>query len=113
MSREIDGVFAINDTAAVAAMRIMRLANRKVPTEVEVVGFGDDPIANVTEPTLTSVEQNGKEMGRAAMEMLIEQIESGLVVSRATRKMLEPHLIERESTGGTSISEKHLVLGGG
>ena len=113
VSREIDGVFAINDTAAVAAMRIMRLANRKVPTEVEVVGFGDDPIANVTEPTLTSVEQNGKEMGRAAMEMLIEQIESGLVVSRATRKMLEPHLIERESTGGTSISENNLVLGGG
>ena len=113
VSREIDGVFAINDTAAVAAMRIMRLSNRKVPTEVEVVGFGDDPIANVTEPTLTSVEQNGKEMGRAAMEMLIEQIESGLVVSRATRKMLEPHLIERESTGGTSISENNLVLGGG
>lgn len=95
----IDGLFAINDDTTVLAMKALRKAGRRIPEDIEVVGFGDDPIAAIIEPSLTSVEQNGYEMGRAAMNILIDQIESGLVVNRSIVKTMSPNIKERESTG--------------
>lgn len=95
---EIDGLFAINDDTAVAAMKALKQVGRRIPQDVEIIGFGDDPIAAIVEPSLTSVEQNGYEMGCEAMKTLIDQIESGLVVNRSIEKAMEPRLIERESS---------------
>lgn len=101
---KIDGLFAINDNTTATAMKILRSAGRSIPADVEVVGFGDDPIAAIIEPSLTSVEQNGYEMGREAMGLLIDQIESGLVVNRSIIRTLEPRIKERESTGGPGLA---------
>lgn len=95
---EIDGLFAINDDTAVEAIKILKRSGRRIPEDVEVVGFGNDPAADIIEPSLTSVEQNGYEMGCMAMKLLIDQIESGLVVNRPISKVLEPKINEREST---------------
>ncbi len=100
MTGEIDGVFAVNDATAVGALKMLKKGGIRVPEDVEVVGFGDDPMAEVVEPSLTSVEQNGYEMGREAMRILIEQIESGLIVTKPEVCVMEPHVKERESTGG-------------
>lgn len=94
----IDGLFAINDNTAIAAMKILKAGGYKIPQDIEVVGFGDDPSAEIVEPALTSVEQNGYEMGCQAIKLLIDQIESGLVVSRPIVKVLTPKIKEREST---------------
>lgn len=98
MAKDIDGIFAINDGTAIEAMKILKSMGRKIPDEVEVVGFGNEPSADIIEPSLTSVEQNGYEIGRQAMRLLIDQIESGLVVSRPLSKVLEPKVKERNST---------------
>lgn len=96
---EIDGLFSINDDTAIMAMKILRKAGRRIPEDVEVVGFGDDPTTVIVEPSLTSVKQNGYEMGKLAMNLLIDQIESGLVVNKSIVKTLKPEVKERESTG--------------
>ncbi len=99
IAKDIDGLFAINDSTAVTAMKMLRDAGRRIPEDIEVVGFGDDPVAAIVEPSLTSVEQNGYEMGRLATNLLIDQIESGMVVNRSIIRTLEPKIKERESTG--------------
>lgn len=99
IASEIDGLFAINDDTTVVAMKALRKAGRRIPEDIEVVGFGDDPIAAIVEPSLTSVKQNGYEMGRVAMNVLIDQIENGLVVNKSIVKTLKPEVKERESTG--------------
>lgn len=99
IANEIDGLFAINDSTAVTAMKMLRNAGRRIPEDIEVVGFGDDPVAAIVEPSLTSIEQNGYEMGRLATNLLIDQIESGMVVNRSIIRTLEPKVKERESTG--------------
>ncbi len=99
IANDIDGLFAINDSTAVTAMKMLRDAGRRIPEDIEVVGFGDDPVAAIVEPSLTSVEQNGYEMGRLATNLLIDQIESGMVVNRSIIRTLEPKIKERESTG--------------
>jgi len=71
----IDGVFAVNDFSAITAMHILQEAGYLVPGQIKVVGFGDDPIANIVRPRLTTVEQKGFEMGKKAIEMLIDHME--------------------------------------
>lgn len=69
-----DALFAINDRTAVLAMKYLRAHNIPVPGKMRVVGFNDDPISEVAEPSLTTVMQPGYEVGKLAMGILIEEI---------------------------------------
>lgn len=66
-----DSVFAQNDISAAGAMRALRAAGRSVPGDIAVVGFDDIPMAQHTEPPLTTVHQPAREMGETAATMLL------------------------------------------
>jgi LacI family repressor for deo operon, udp, cdd, tsx, nupC, and nupG len=67
-------VFAASDQMAVGAMGELRARGRNVPQDVSVVGFDDIVLAEAVEPPLTTVNQPRREIGQAAMTMLIEQL---------------------------------------
>ena len=75
-AKHADGLFAVNDFTAVAAMQVLRENNFGVPHDIAVGGFGDDPIATMVYPSLTTVEQKGYEMGYEAARLLIERLRS-------------------------------------
>jgi DNA-binding LacI/PurR family transcriptional regulator len=67
----IDAVFAASDLMAVGVIRALCRARRRVPEDVAVVGFGDEVLAQHTNPPLTTVRQPVDAMGeRAARELL-------------------------------------------
>jgi LacI family transcriptional regulator len=66
-----DGVFAANDTSAVACIREFKLAGISVPEDIAVVGFNNDPISRVIEPNLTTIHYPGQEMGEIAASTLL------------------------------------------
>lgn len=70
-----DAIFAINDPTAIEIMLVARSRGIKIPQELGVVGFSDDPIAAIIEPALTTVSQPVLDIGRQAARLLIEQIE--------------------------------------
>ena len=74
-AREIDAIFAVNDFTAIAAMQLLQENGFMIPDDIAVAGFGDDPIATVVRPKLTTVEQKGFEMGRESLQLLIHRIE--------------------------------------
>jgi len=76
LAPEIDGIFAVNDFTAIAAMQLLQENGYKIPEDIAVTGFGNDPIASIAYPPLTTVEQRGFEMGRQAVEILIRRIEN-------------------------------------
>lgn len=76
LAPEIDGVFAVNDFTAIAAMQLLQDHGYRIPDDIAVTGFGNDPIAGIANPPLTTVEQRGFEMGRQAVEILIRRIEN-------------------------------------
>ncbi|HAK00128.1 MAG TPA: LacI family transcriptional regulator [Bacteroidales bacterium] len=76
MAPHIDGVFAVNDLSAIAIMNLLMDAGYQIPDTIKVAGFGDDPIASIVRPRLTTVEQKGFMMGKKAIEMLLERIEN-------------------------------------
>jgi LacI family transcriptional regulator len=95
---QIDGIFAVNDSTAIAAMQMVQKLGRNVPNDVAVVGFGDGPIALITCPTLTTVEQKGYEMGTEAIDLLLHRIDNEGVSDSFQTKVLAPAIIAREST---------------
>lgn len=95
---EIDGIFAINDTTAIAAIQVLQKNGYRVPEDIAVIGFGDGPMSDIVSPTLSTVEQKGYEMGAEAMRMLIQQIENGIAEVDYETRVFTPILRPREST---------------
>jgi len=68
----LDAVFAASDLMAAGALRTLAEAGRRVPDDVALVGYDDDPIAASTSPPLTSVRQPIEEMGREMARLLLD-----------------------------------------
>ncbi|WP_372947991.1 LacI family DNA-binding transcriptional regulator [Mariniphaga sp.] len=94
---EIDGIFAVNDLTAIGAMQTLQKRRIKIPGEVAIVGFSDGRFSGITDPTLTSVDQHGYEMGTVATRMLLKRILSKEDYPCET-KVLNANLIVRGSS---------------
>ncbi len=98
LAPHIDGLFAVNDFTAIAAMQVLQEAGYKIPDNIAVVGFGNDPIASIACPALTTIEQNGFEMGSHAVEILIRRIENpGTFIDFQTRVV--PVFLKKRASG--------------
>jgi DNA-binding LacI/PurR family transcriptional regulator len=91
----IDGLVCASDLIALGAMRWLRSHGHDVPGEIAVIGFDDIEAAAHCSPALTTMRQDVKVAGETLVEMLLQLIETGTEKSR----LMEPHLIVRESCG--------------
>lgn len=82
---------------ALGAIRAARRAGLSVPDDVSVVGFDDSAFMNCTDPPLTTVRQPIEALGRAAVTLLVNQIEGAVVTP--DELLFEPELVVRGSTG--------------
>ncbi len=69
-----DAVFAVNDPVALGVYEVLKKKGLKIPEDLSVVGFSNNPISAFVNPALTTVEQPSFEMGKAAADLLIKQI---------------------------------------
>lgn len=87
--------FADNDALAVGAMRALSETGHPVPDEVSIIGFDDLDYASVAHPPLSTVHVPRFDIGRMAVERLIEQAEHRRAYSCVTH--VSTTLVERES----------------
>lgn len=99
---KVDAIFSANDTAAISAMQYLKSKGIKIPEEIAFVGFSNEPVSAVIEPSLTTVSQSDFEMGRVATSLLVNQIEKRKDVNFNQTKILKSKLIIRK----TSIKKK-------
>jgi LacI family transcriptional regulator len=97
MNEKPDGVFAANDTSAVACMRELKLTGIKIPEDIAFVGFNNDPVSKVIEPNLTTVNYPGQEMGEVAAATLLNKLTKSNTVNLNTI-VLRHELIIRQSS---------------
>ncbi|RNL81873.1 LacI family transcriptional regulator [Sinomicrobium pectinilyticum] len=95
---DIDGIFAANDVSAIGAVKYLKKNDKKIPDDVAIVGFSNEPISEVIEPSLTTIDQSGFEIGKMACDLLIHNIQSGDNLVHNKTIILNPTLIERESS---------------
>lgn len=93
-----DGIFANNDMTAIGAIKAIGSKGLKVPDDVAVVGYSDWLLSAMMEPSLTMVAQPGYEMGKAAAEILLTQINAPEGEMEMDSRILETELIIRQSS---------------
>jgi DNA-binding LacI/PurR family transcriptional regulator len=93
----VTGVICGSDVLALGAIRAVRRAGLSVPRDVSVVGYDDSAFMNCTDPPLTTVRQPIEAMGKAAVTLLVSQIENMAVYPEEL--LFEPELVVRGSTG--------------
>ncbi|MFF8480182.1 LacI family DNA-binding transcriptional regulator [Streptomyces antibioticus] len=95
---DLDAVFAANDLAASGALRVLREQGRRVPEDVAVVGFDDMlPVAEGTDPPLTTVRQDIEEMGRIMARLLLRRLDPNATDDPPTGLVLPTTLVRRAS----------------
>lgn len=91
-------IFFSNDAVAADAYRTLRSMKVRIPQQLSVVGFDDDPMCQYLEPTLTTVRQPSTQLGEAAMEMLLQRIANPRLV--VENRVLPTTWVRRESVAG-------------
>ena len=95
-NRRWDGVMTNNDQTAAEVLRLAHEAGVNVPGELAIVGYDNTPLAQVLYPSLTSVDQPQEEMGKRAVELLVERRTDR--EAAAVRDYYRPELVVRHST---------------
>lgn len=108
---DIEAVCAGNDQMALGVLRAARLAGRRVPDDLAVVGFDNIPESAYFWPPLTTIDQHLRDVGSEAVRILNQLIDARLagepvpepgadaVLGTVT---VQPELIVRESSGGSA-----------
>lgn len=94
-------VFAVSDILAIGALKAINEENTSTHSNIAVVGFDNIPFANMTNPTLTTIDQPMYKLGYEAASMLLKVLDNK--DTKIENIILEHQLIIRESTNGTTI----------
>ena len=93
-------IFASNDEMAAGVINAAHQRGLVVPEQISVAGFDDSPIAARLWPSLTTVRQPVREMGRHAASMLLRDAEGG--ASDSANEVNTPSVVLRGSTSAPS-----------
>jgi DNA-binding LacI/PurR family transcriptional regulator len=93
-----DALLTYSDQIAQQALVIARRQGLDIPQDLALIGFNDEPVDELLEPSLSSVRQPAYEMGTEAARLIFKELNSTKFAYE--RIILESQLIPRESTLG-------------
>lgn len=93
-----DAIFSASDYSALGAITSLKEKGIRIPEDIAVVGFANEPFAAIITPSLTSVDQHSRDVGHAAARLFFEELEQYGIPFVAKRVMLTPDLIIRDSS---------------
>lgn len=100
LSSPPDAIFCGNDTTALSVMIYLRDRGFRIPQDIGIVGFSNEPFSKVVSPSISTIAQPGFEMGQKAAELIIRKIENK---ERTYQTIVLPtELIIRESSNRES-----------
>lgn len=93
-----DAIFSAGDYAALGAIQELKERGIKIPEEVCVVGFSNEPFTKYMELPITSIDQTPLMMGKIAAQVFLEQVKGNESLSIEKKVVLSPELIIRDSS---------------
>jgi DNA-binding LacI/PurR family transcriptional regulator len=91
-----DAIFTISDRMAIGAMLAIKEKGLKMPKDIGLVGFNNEPVVNLVTPGISSVDQPAFELGKTAAKLFIERMHSDNMDD--VEIVLKPRLVIRESS---------------
>jgi LacI family transcriptional regulator len=93
-----DAIFMGSDRLSTGTLNVLKKMNIDIPGQVALAGFTNSTAADIFNPPLTTVVQPALEMGKQAIEMLIQLIESKKPTAPFEKRILPTELIIRASS---------------
>ncbi len=100
-----DGLVVVSDRLAVGCIKAFKQHNIRVPEDIALVSFNDEPICTLVTPAISSVAQPTLDIGRTAISLLIDQIENPKE-NTSQVKVLKTELMIRESSRRNLVGDK-------
>ncbi len=104
MKKRPDAIFTISDRMAIGAMLAIKKKGLKMPEDIGLVGFNNEPVVSLVTPAISSVEQPSFEMGKVAAKLFIEMMHNKDDMSN-DEIVLKPKLFIRESSQRSSTKK--------
>lgn len=98
MENRPDAIFCINDDTASGVLYAAKRSGFSIPEDISICGFGDGEVAKACDPALTTIEQNGYDMGVKACTLLVNRIKNGNTMHEVNHSVIRTSLVVREST---------------
>ncbi|HSC53259.1 MAG TPA: LacI family DNA-binding transcriptional regulator [Phnomibacter sp.] len=93
-----DGVFITNDFVAAICMQTLKQNGIRIPQDIAIVGFNNDAISRIVEPSLTTINYPGIDMGEIAARNLINHLKGMSDIKLTSTIIVRSELIVRQSS---------------
>ena len=97
MKKRPDAIFTISDRMAIGAMLAIKEKGLRMPDDIGLVGFNNEPITSLVSPAISSVDQPAFELGKIAAKLFIETMHNNEDMGHV-EEILKPKLYIRESS---------------
>lgn len=94
-STDLDAIFCVNDAVAIGAMHVLREKGYRIPEDISIIGYDDEPYSCYFSPSLTTIWQPVYDMGLLSSRILLDSINKNTAFRY---EVLKPELIIRESS---------------
>lgn len=96
-----DGILAFSDQIAISVMLAAKERGIAMPEKLSLVGFNNEPVDELLEPSLTSVDQPGFRMGVESAQLILKQIKNSN--GPFEKRVLKSFLVVRNSTNKNRV----------
>ncbi|MBF4574633.1 LacI family DNA-binding transcriptional regulator [Frondihabitans sp. VKM Ac-2883] len=103
---DVTAVFVANDQMAIGAMSAIQAKGLRVPDDISIVGFDDNPVAEFLAVPLTTIHQDFAEAARQAMHRLFRTLDGHPPIESA--RLFAPQLVTRSSTAKPSPDRRRV-----
>lgn len=93
-----DGAFITNDLSAAVCMQTLKSHGIRIPEDIAIVGFNNDPIGKIVEPMLTTIDYPGIDMGEIIASNMVNHLSGGANVNLTKTIIVRSDLIVRKSS---------------
>ncbi|TYA78737.1 LacI family DNA-binding transcriptional regulator [Seonamhaeicola marinus] len=96
-----DGIIAFSDQVAISAMLAAKERGLNIPEDLAIIGFNNEPVDELLEPSLTSIDQPAYQMGVEAAQLIFNNINNS--ANAHSQKVLKSELVIRNSTNKNKL----------
>lgn len=93
-----DGIVVISDRMAYSTMYALKQKGLRIPEDVAIVSFNNEPVSALFSPTLSSINQPIQEMGTETVRLLLRELNATDTMVPKETKVMETQLIVRASS---------------
>jgi LacI family transcriptional regulator len=93
-----DAIYAAGDWAALGVLQVLKEEGIKVPDEMALVGFSNEPFTSFVSPPISTINQHNSEIGRITAETFLDRMENPSKEVTLNKIILDAELIIRQSS---------------